>query len=83
MIATILLFPRLGAVVSVGLFISGQMLASLTLDHFGLLGVPAVPLDGPMLAGALAVFAGAAAIVWGHWSRPCPCLACWPWSRRF
>ncbi|OKP73002.1 hypothetical protein BTE77_23195 [Ensifer adhaerens] len=39
-VSTIVLFPRLGAVVSVGLFIAGQMLASLTLDSFGLLGVP-------------------------------------------
>ena len=30
--STILLFPRLGAVVTVGLFIAGQMLASLGLD---------------------------------------------------
>ena len=37
--AAILLFPRLGAVVSVGLFIAGQMLASLALDGLGLLGV--------------------------------------------
>ena len=37
--STIVLFARLGAVVSVGLFIAGQMLASLLLDGFGLLGV--------------------------------------------
>src|SRR5919201_3724505 len=36
--AGILLFPRLGAVVSVGLFIAGQMLASVALDGFGWLG---------------------------------------------
>lgn len=68
-VATILLFPRLGAVVSVGLFIAGQMLASLALDHFAMLGVPAAPLDGPALAGALAVLAGAAAIAWGQDGR--------------
>ena len=33
--AGILLFPRLGAVVTVGLFITGQMLASLALDAPG------------------------------------------------
>lgn len=37
--AGILLFPRLGALVTVGLFIAGQMLASLALDGFGWLGV--------------------------------------------
>jgi uncharacterized membrane protein YdcZ (DUF606 family) len=41
--STILLFPRLGAVVTVGLFIAGQMLASLGLDTFGVLGVPRQP----------------------------------------
>lgn len=65
-VSTILLFPRLGAVVSVGLLIAGQMLASLVLDHFGLLGVPVTPLDGSMLIGVLAVFAGAAGIVFGQ-----------------
>ena len=38
--AGILLFPRLGALVTVGLFIAGQMLASLLLDGGGWLGVP-------------------------------------------
>ena len=37
--AGILLFPRLGAVASVGLFVTGQLLASLALDGMGLLGV--------------------------------------------
>src|SRR4051812_9506270 len=37
--AGILLFPRLGAVVTVGLFIAGQMLTSLGLDVSGWLGV--------------------------------------------
>ena len=36
--AGILLLPRLGAVVTVGSFIAGQMLASLVLDSAGLLG---------------------------------------------
>jgi transporter family-2 protein len=64
--STILLFPRLGAVVTVGLFIAGQMLASLGLDTFGLLGVPEQAPDTVTIAGALAVFAGAAAIVFAQ-----------------
>src|SRR6266516_2958450 len=40
----ILLFPRLGALASVGLFVTGQMFASLALDLFGLIGVPQQPL---------------------------------------
>ena len=61
--AGILLFPRLGAVVSVGLFIAGQMLASLTLDGFGWLGVSTEPLTAGALLGAAAVVVGAALIV--------------------
>jgi len=61
--ATIRLFPRLGAVVSVGLFIAGQMLASLALDALGLLGVPLRPIGLGDAAGLLAVNEGAALIV--------------------
>lgn len=65
-VSTILLFPRLGAVVSVGLFIAGQMLASLGLDTFGLLGVAAKPATAAGVGGTLAVLAGAALIVLGQ-----------------
>jgi bacterial/archaeal transporter family-2 protein len=59
----ILLFPRLGALLTVGLWITGQMLASLALDGFGWLGVER-DVPGPaQLAGAVAVVAGAAVIV--------------------
>lgn len=64
--STILLFPRLGAVVTVGLFITGQMLASLGLDTFGVLGVPRQPADAATIIGTIAVLVGAAAIVFGQ-----------------
>ncbi|MGI8648958.1 MAG: DMT family transporter [Rubrobacter sp.] len=38
-LASIIITPKLGAAPSVGLFLSGQMLASVVIDHFGLLGV--------------------------------------------
>jgi bacterial/archaeal transporter family-2 protein len=56
--AGILLFPRLGALVAVGVFIAGQMLASLALDGFGWLGVAR---DAPDVAGLL----GGGAVVVG------------------
>jgi transporter family-2 protein len=68
--AGILLFPRLGAVVTTGLFIAGQMLASLVLDSFGLLGVVRAELDWSAAVGVLAVLAGAAAIVQANASVP-------------
>jgi len=55
----IVLFPRLGAVVTVGLWITGQMLASLALDGFGWLGVSAESLGTPEALGGLAVLLGA------------------------
>jgi bacterial/archaeal transporter family-2 protein len=61
--AGILLFPRLGALVAVGLFIAGQMAASLLLDGFGWLGVEREALGPPAVAGAVAVVIGAALIV--------------------
>lgn len=64
--STILLFPRLGAVVTVGLFIAGQMLASLALDAFGVLGVPRKTPEIATMIGAFAVLGGAAAIVFGQ-----------------
>jgi transporter family-2 protein len=61
--AGITLLPRLGAVVTVGLFITGQMLASILLDGLGLLGVEPRPLGVVTLLGLAAVLAGAALIV--------------------
>jgi bacterial/archaeal transporter family-2 protein len=59
----ILLFPRLGALLTVGLWIAGQMLASLVLDGFGWLGVERDAPGAAQLAGAAAVVVGAAVIV--------------------
>jgi transporter family-2 protein len=61
--AGILLFPRLGAVVSVGLFIVGQMLASVLLDGFGWLGVDRQPIGVADIAGTALVLAAALLIV--------------------
>jgi transporter family-2 protein len=75
--STILLFPRLGAVVSVGLFIAGQMVASLMLDRFGLLGVTAKSLGGADALGALAVAGGTFLIV-GAQTRTSPAVGTKP-----
>jgi transporter family-2 protein len=65
-VSTILLFPRLGAIVSVGLFIAGQMLASFALDVSGLAGGAQRAIDRPLALGMLAILAGAAIIVKGQ-----------------
>ena len=61
--AGILLFPRLGAVLTVGMLIAGQMLASLVLDTAGWLGVESEPLAVSAALGTAGVLAGAALIV--------------------
>jgi bacterial/archaeal transporter family-2 protein len=68
--AGILLFPRLGAIVTVGLFIAGQMGASLAIDGLGWLGVEQESLDVAAWAGAAAVIAGTALIVRAQAGRP-------------
>jgi transporter family-2 protein len=68
----ILLFPRLGAILTVGLWIAGQVLASLVLDGFGWLGVRRDPLGPPEIAGAVAVLAGAALVVRAYAERGAP-----------
>jgi transporter family-2 protein len=64
--AGIVLFPRLGALATVGLFVAGQMLASLVLDGTGTLGVEREPIDAAAAAGGVAVLAGVALISRGH-----------------
>jgi bacterial/archaeal transporter family-2 protein len=61
--AGILLFPRLGALVAVGLFIAGQMAASLALDGLGWLGVAQDVPGVVALGGAAAVAVGTLLIV--------------------
>jgi transporter family-2 protein len=61
--AGILLFPRVGALVAVGLFIAGQMAASLALDGLGWIGVAQDVPGVPALAGAATVALGTWLIV--------------------
>ena len=62
-VAGIVLFPRLGAVVTVGLFIAGQACASLVLDGFGLFGIAVRPLVPQAWLGVAAIALGLALIV--------------------
>jgi transporter family-2 protein len=56
--AGIILFPRLGALVTMALFVAGQMIASVALDGLGLLGLSRAPVSTGTVVGALAVMAG-------------------------
>lgn len=56
---TIYLAPRLGATNMLAWVLAGQMLAALTLDHFGALGYPLHPLSLGRAVGILLLIGGA------------------------
>ena len=57
-LAALMAAPRLGAATTVALFIAGQLVMSLVIDHFGLLGVPEHALDLKRVLGVLLLVAG-------------------------
>lgn len=54
----ILLLPSLGAATLFALVIAGQVLAAVTLDHFGAFGLTPHPISTARLAGAALLIAG-------------------------
>ena len=57
-LASIILTPRLGAATTIGLILTGQVLASIVIDHFGLIRVPVHEASFPRIIGALLIVAG-------------------------
>ena len=49
--ASVLLAPKLGATRLIVLVVTGQLLASVILDHFGLVGYAVRPLNGWRILG--------------------------------
>ena len=58
--ATTATAPRLGTAGMIALVMAGQVLCSLLLDHFGVLGLPVLPVSARRLAAAALLLAGAA-----------------------
>lgn len=56
--ASVILTPRLGAATTIGLFLTGQVIASITIDHFGLVRVPVHEASLPRLLGAALIIVG-------------------------
>ena len=56
--AAVTLVPRLGVAMTFSLIIAGQMVVTLIIDHFGLLGVPEKAVSIPRVAGILLITAG-------------------------
>jgi transporter family-2 protein len=55
---SVILAPRLGATTMLALFITGQMLVSILLDHFGLVGYSVRSVNLPRVIGALMLVGG-------------------------
>jgi bacterial/archaeal transporter family-2 protein len=55
---SIYLVPQIGAATFIALLITGQMVASITLDHFGVLGLAVRPIDLSRLIGVALLIAG-------------------------
>ncbi len=56
--ATVTLVPRLGVALTFSLLIAGQMLVTLVIDHFGLLGVPIKEVNLPRFLGVTFITIG-------------------------
>ncbi|MGB0521363.1 MAG: DMT family transporter [Flammeovirgaceae bacterium] len=56
--AVIVLLPKIGAALTFGLVVTGQLGLSLVLDHFGLLGVSVHEINWQRIAGVLLIVGG-------------------------
>jgi transporter family-2 protein len=57
-LTTIILAPKLGAATLIAAVVAGQMIASLVLDQYGLVGFPVHPVSAVRLVGAALVVTG-------------------------
>ena len=56
--AVIILVPRIGAALTFGLVVTGQLTFSVLIDHYGLLGIPAHTFNWQRLLGILCIIGG-------------------------
>jgi transporter family-2 protein len=60
--ASIVLTPRLGVATTIGLFLAGQVIASMLIDQFGWFGVPIHQASIPRIVGAALIIVGVAMV---------------------
>ncbi|ATG18856.1 hypothetical protein CO705_02780 [Ralstonia pickettii] len=70
--AALMLTPRLGATTFIVSVIAGQMLTSLLIDHFGLVGLPVKPVNVGRIAGVALICAGMLQVQWFTQAQPTP-----------
>lgn len=70
MVTTSLIFgPRIGAVGWLGLVMTGQMIGSVVLDHYGLIGYPQLRINPLRIGGVLLLCAGMSLIFLGSYRQ--------------
>lgn len=62
--AALMLTPKLGATTFIVSVIAGQMLTSLLIDHFGLVGLPVKPVNAGRIAGVVLICVGMLVVQW-------------------
>lgn len=63
--AALILTPRLGAAGFIVCVIAGQVLSSLIIDQWGLMGLPMRPVNGLRIAGVALIIVGMLVVQWG------------------
>lgn len=57
-LTAIFVVPRLGSTAWIALIVTGQLVMSLIVDHFGMMGVPVEPVSLPRVFGAILLLGG-------------------------
>ena len=69
LLSYVVLAPKIGLSALLGLAIAGQIISSLVIDHFGLIGASERPVSLVKLAGSMVMLAGLAIALFGdRWS---------------
>ncbi|WP_341521881.1 DMT family transporter [Pseudomonas sp. G.S.17] len=69
LLSYVVLAPKVGLSALLGLAIAGQIISSLVIDHFGLMGASERPVSLVKLAGSMVMLAGLAIALFGdRWS---------------
>lgn len=69
LLSYVVLAPKIGLSALLGLAIAGQIISSLVIDHFGLMGASEKPVSLVKLAGSMVMLAGLAIALFGdRWS---------------
>jgi len=61
--SSLYLIPKMGATALISAFITGQLIGSIIIDHFGLLGLSSYPLNLNRICGIFLLFAGVLLVV--------------------